>query len=123
MITDPTPERRSNDKQLDQIHKAVRMLLDSESREESNWRFEKRVSVGNLLTGVGMLILLLGAWATMDKRVVILERSSEYQAKVDERQDHNADIARAEVKAELEKISIKLDRLADRATDLYPKAR
>jgi hypothetical protein len=123
MITDPTPERRGNDKQLEQIHKVVRALLDSEVKEDANWRFEKRISVGNLLTGVGMLVLLLGAWATMDKRVVILERSAEYQAKVDERQDYNANLARAEVKAELEKISVKLDRLADRAAEFYPRAK
>lgn len=49
--------------------------------------FDGTINAGHVLQLVGMLILGFGAWASMDKRVTVLEVAKTHQEKRDDTQD------------------------------------
>jgi hypothetical protein len=124
------PNRRSDDPRIAELNARVEQLLAHETKEvenwetllraksknDDNWQFEKRVSVGNLLTMLVLVATLFGAWSTIDRRLSREEVLSETQAKLNERVEHQMDVYRIELKAETEKINVKLDRQSDLLT-------
>ena len=66
---------------------------DPQKQNHSPVRFNNEISVGNLLTGLGMFMALAAAWFNLDKRVSVNEanmvyqsqRTSELQKRIDDR--------------------------------------
>lgn len=77
-------------------------------------RFDGTINLGHILTFVGVLCAGFAAWATMDKRVVVLEEARLVQTQIDRRQDEDrADIRRL-MREDIKDLSNKVDRLLDR---------
>ena len=55
--------------------------------ERKRLTFDPTINAGHLLTFVGFLLTLSVGWATLDKRVVVLEEARKTQAQVDQHQD------------------------------------
>lgn len=66
------------------------------------------------MTLAGFLIAGFGAWTTLDKRVVVLEESKKAQTQIDAAQDFRFSDAVAQLRAQLEKMDAKLDRLVEK---------
>lgn len=84
-----------------------------EEAEKRGVRFDATVNLGHLLTFAGFLIAGFGAWTTLDKRVVVLEESKKAQTQIDAAQDFRFSDAVAQLRAQLEKMDAKLDRLVE----------
>ena len=61
--------------------------------------FDPTINAGHLLTFAGMLIAVLLAWGNLDKRVVVIEESRQYQRLRDEGQDQLVTQQLVEIKA------------------------
>lgn len=85
-----------------------------EEAEKRGVRFDATVNLGHLLTFAGFLIAGFGAWTTLDKRVVVLEESKKAQTQIDAAQDFRFSDAVAQLRAQLEKMDAKLDRLVEK---------
>lgn len=85
-----------------------------EEAEKRGVRFDATVNLGHLLTFAGFLIAGFGAWTTLDKRVVVLEEGKKAQTQIDAAQDFRFSDAVAQLRAQLEKMDAKLDRLVEK---------
>lgn len=84
-------------------------------RDASRWAFKREVSVGNLLTMVA-LAAPLAVWAiNVDRRVAMIETVLVTQQHTDERQETEAQRSRGEIRAELQALNGKVDRILERA--------
>lgn len=77
-------------------------------------RFDPTVNLGHLLTFAGFLIAGFGAWATLDKRLVILEENRKTQAAIDSSQDARYDSGIRQMQTHLDRMDAKLDRIIER---------
>lgn len=111
--TDGATDRRVDDVSIAKLVETVSALVAASAKAEKNWRFEKQISVGNLLTMLIMSGAVFGAWSTINTRVSNLETLAQAQVKTDDRQERQAELQRLEIRAELDKINIKLDRLGE----------
>ena len=87
-----------------------------ERREESEKRgvkFDATINLGHLLTFAGFIIAGFGAWTTLDKRVVVLEEGQKSQIKIDATQDSRFSDAVSLLRAQLERMDAKHDRLVE----------
>lgn len=73
---------------------------DDAIMERRHWHFERRISMGEVLTAIGLILTIYvkgnaiieefrTAYAQMDKRVSILEVKADAQKQIDEKQDAN----------------------------------
>ena len=74
-----------------------------EGQTGREWSFKKELSIGDLLAIGIALISIMSAYATLDRRVAVLEQQYEQQKTND-----------AEIKGRLSAIDAKLDRLIER---------
>lgn len=84
--------------------------------ERKRITFDPTINAGHLLTFAGFLITLSVGWATLDKRVVVLEEARKTQDQIDRHQDAmqraNADSVReslAEIKAGVRELNQRFD--------------
>lgn len=56
-------------------------------QERRKLTFDPTINAGHLLTFVGFFLTLSVGWATLDKRVVVLEEARKTQAQLDQHQD------------------------------------
>jgi hypothetical protein len=52
--------------------------------------FDPTINLGHVLTFLGFLIAGFGAWASLDKRLVVIEENRSYQRQTDANQDQRA---------------------------------
>ena len=86
------------------------------------WRFEKSISIGQLLTLTSMLVVMGGFFATLDKRVDLNAASIERNREVQQAdanllaEVHAADVSRIDrrVESDIGDIKRSLERLEDR---------
>ena len=76
----------------------------AEPEKPARLRFDPTINAGHILTFAGMACAVFLAYTTLDKRVVVLEESRQYQRLRDEQQDNMALHQIAEVKASLGEI-------------------
>ncbi len=79
-----------------------------------HWRFNKDISIADVISIVSAALALLYTYTTLDKRLELLERAVQTQAVNDRRQDDDAVRAQARIDAQLQQINAKLDRLVER---------
>lgn len=94
---------------------------DASKQERKRITFDPTINAGHLLTFAGFLITLSVGWATLDKRVVVLEEARKTQEQIDRHQDAmqraNADSVReslAEIKAGVRELNQRLDAMKAR---------
>lgn len=79
----------------------------SNAATDKHWTFDRRVSMGHIVTTVVAIGAIVGTWTTMQTRLSVAETKlsslEERQARDSEKVDH-----------QLEKINEKLDRLIER---------
>lgn len=87
---------------------------DGKNRRDSGaWAFRREVSIGNLLT-LALLAMPLMVWAiSLDRRVALVETVLINQQRVDERQETDAVRSRTEIRAELQALNVKIDRILE----------
>lgn len=85
--------------------------------EKKGIRFDATVNLGHILTFVGFILAGFTAWTTLDKRVLVLEEGKKAQATLDAAQDFRFDDAVLQIRAQLEKMDGKLDRLVEKRSD------
>ena len=67
-------------------------------------KFDPTINAGHLLTFSGMLIAFLLAWGNLDKRVVVIEESRQYQRLRDDWQDQLVTQQLVEIKAAMSEV-------------------
>ena len=77
-------------------------------------RFDNTINLGHLLTFAGFLITIMVSWATLDKRVVVLEESRKAQAIMDSTQDLRSAEKFGEIRDTLGEIKRSVDRVNDK---------
>lgn len=77
-------------------------------------RFDPTVNLGHVLTFVGFIVAGFGAWATLDKRLVVLEENRRTQVLVDQSQDQRYSYMNESVQKLLQRIEVQVDRLNNR---------
>lgn len=66
--------------------------------------FDPTINAGHILTFLAMAITVFAAWTTLDKRVVVLEESRQYQRLRDDTQDNAVTQQLVEIKAALSEV-------------------
>lgn len=61
--------------------------------------FDPTINAGHILTFAGMALAVFAGWTTLDKRVVVLEESRQYQRLRDDSQDQAVTQQLVEIKA------------------------
>lgn len=94
--------------------------MSQEEEQPKRLRFDPTINAGHILTFAGMAISVFLAYSTLDKRVVVLEESRQYQRLRDEQQDNMAQHQLGEIKAAIGEIKagvneLRRDRGAERA--------
>ena len=86
-------------------------------KSESKLKFDPTINAGHMLTFAGFLLTISIGWATLDKRVVVLEEQRRSQELRDQSQDNRAgerigEIREAlgDIKRTVEKVNDKLER-------------
>lgn len=84
----------------------------------STWRFEKRVTLGDLLTAGGMLMLGAVAYFNLREDVAVQKAQATArhyeQQRTDQRQDQQINSMSIEIRADIASIRGSIERLADR---------
>lgn len=78
------------------------------------WRFEKRVTMGDLLSALGMLMLGIVAYYDLRERVAIVEIQARVQEHRDAAQDAQAARFAVEIRQDLRDIKTSVERIAER---------
>ena len=86
----------------------------SMSHERGGIRFDPTVNLGHILTFLGFVVTLATGWATLDKRIVILEENRHAQAQRDIHQDERASQNMQQIQQTLGKIDRSVEKLSDR---------
>lgn len=83
-----------------------------------SWRFEKRVTLGDLLTAAGMLMLGAVAYFNLREDVAVQRAQATArhfeQQRIDDRQDRALNAMAGEIRSDLAEIRASIGRIADR---------
>ena len=85
-----------------------------EKRAPEQWHFTREISIPDLVSFSAALAAVITAYATLDKRVSILEVEQIRQSVIDKTQDTERVTIKVDVNDRLTKIETKLDRLIER---------
>ena len=84
-------------------------------------RWDATINLGHVLTFVGFILAGFGAWATLDKRLTVIEEHRYLQKQVDLSQDNRATEAAQAMRdvlgrldKQVERLNDKLDRVTDK---------
>jgi len=72
-------------------------------------KFDSTINLGHLLTFVGFVMTGFGAWATIDRRLTVLEESRRVQAQIDANQDERLSQSMGQIKESLSDIRRNLE--------------
>ena len=78
------------------------------------WRFEKRVTLGDVLSALAMLMLGLVAYYDLRERVSVVELQQHVQEQRDNAQDVQAVRFTSEIRQDLRDIKASVERIAER---------
>lgn len=78
------------------------------------WRFEKRVTLGDVLSALAMLMLGLVAYYDLRERVSVVELQQHVQEQRDAAQDVQATRFAGEIREDLRDIKSSVERIAER---------
>lgn len=76
--------------------------------------FDKSINLGHILTFVGFLIAGLGAWTSLDKRLVVIEENRMFQKQTDANQDQRSVEAYGSLRETLSRLDRQVERMADK---------
>lgn len=88
--------------------------LGEDRRQRHGVKFEPTINLGHILTFLGFIIAGFGAWATLDKRVTVIEERAALQAVIDRNQDNILTSNQASIKESLAEIKQQVSRLYER---------
>ena len=74
-------------------------------------KFDNTITMGNVLTFIGLLGTVFGFYGVMDKRVAVIEEWRTNQVQVDRRQDQDSADMKRTNREDFKEINSKLDRL------------
>lgn len=77
-------------------------------------QFDPTINLGHILTFVGFMLTIFGAWTTLDKRVTIIEERSTYQSQIDRNQDAQHAASMLAIKEALGDIKLQVTRVGER---------
>ena len=79
---------------------------DTTTQEPKHKRltFDPTINAGHILTFVAMAVTVFLSWTTLDKRVVVLEESRQYQRLRDDTQDQTVTQQLVEIKAAISEV-------------------
>ena len=83
--------------------------------------FDKTINLGHVLTFLGFMATIFVTYQNLDKRVVVVEQATLYQAKKDEAQDVLMRDGRNEIREALKEVRASVDNLAARVEALRDK--
>lgn len=83
----------------------------SEQRPRGGLTFDPTINAGHILTFVGLLVAGFAGWATLDKRVVVLEETKRYQEQRDTAQDAVLNSQLADIKDAVREVRRGVDEL------------
>lgn len=78
---------------------------------QGGWQFHKEVSIGDVVAFVSALVAVLYSYTTLEKRIALMEATQSRQLMIDNRQDADLNAINSDIKRELERINVKLDRM------------
>lgn len=81
---------------------------------KSKITFDKSINLGHVLTFVGFLIAGIGAWTSLDKRLVVIEENRSYQKMTDANQDQRSVEAYTSLRETLSRLDRQVERMADK---------
>ena len=92
------------------------MTMPTKQAEEqpTGWRFEKRITFGDLITAITMFMLGLIAYFDVRERVSVVEMQQHVQERRDTEQDAAAARFSAEIRQDLRDIKGSIERIAER---------
>ena len=76
--------------------------------------FDWSINLGHVLTFIGFLLTIALAFQALDKRVIVLEQATPYQAQRDSNQDVTTKELRYEIKETLHEVHNSLEKLSDK---------
>ena len=76
--------------------------------------FDPTINLGHILTIITLILLGLGAWSMLDKRVVVLEESRRAQEMLDRFQDQTAGNNMQQIRESLGDIKRSVEKVSDR---------
>lgn len=82
--------------------------------ERRGIRFDATINLGHVLTFIGFMATAFIGWSAMDKRVVVLEERSLYQARRDEQQEQSAKDLKGEIRDALKDLHNAVEKLSDK---------
>lgn len=82
--------------------------------------FDRTINLGHVLTFIGFIVAGFAAWATLDKRLLVIEENRGYQKQTDMNQDQRALDAFGTVKDSLVRLDRQLERIAERLDKAKP---
>jgi hypothetical protein len=92
-----------------------------EHQKRTGIRWDATINLGHVLTFVGFILAGFGAWATLDKRLTVIEEHRYLQKQVDLSQDNRATEAAQAMRdvlgrldKQVERLNDKLDRVTDK---------
>lgn len=80
----------------------------------SRLQFDWTVNAGHVLTFLGFIIAGFVAFQTLDKRVIVLEQTTSFQARRDADQDALLKETKAEIRDALKDVHNSLEKLSDK---------
>jgi len=83
--------------------------------------FDKTINLGHVLTFLGFMATIFVTYQNLDKRVVVIEQSTLYQAKRDEAQDGLMRDGKNEIREALKDMRTSVDKLTERVEGLRDK--
>lgn len=86
----------------------------SEETTHNGLRFEPTINAGHLLTFAGFLVTISVGWATLDKRVVVLEEQRRSQEVRDKSQDLRSSEKFGEIRDALTDIKRAVEKVDDK---------
>lgn len=108
------PPRPDQDARLSTIEEILSTLPAHEEREEQHWRFDRRISIGNLLTVVALTVAAATGWMTLTSRVDRHDVQLEAQKQTNERVERDMLQLRSEIRADLSEIKGDVKRISER---------
>lgn len=81
--------------------------------DTNGWHLKKEIQLGHLITTLTVMVSAVIYVGRIDQRVAVLEAATVAQHDRDERQDRAATEERLVIRAQLDKINDKLDRLVE----------
>lgn len=85
--------------------------------------FDWTIKLGELIAVAAFILAGIGLYATLDKRVVVLEQAREYNNQINAAQDKRVDDLKVDLLLAMRDIRASVDRLADRVAVVPPTSR